>query len=367
MMNIIKKIEIALSLIFLFLLLLPLIGLVGEGKVRIEEHNTINLIDLIHRIGKAKYTYGENYAFRDRLIKINGLIKTKLFHISSSQKVLMGMEGWLFLADEKALDNHRNIYGFTDDDVRLWKDVLQFRNDFCRELGCSYYFTISPDKSNIYPEFLPDKFYEPVSDLSRRDSLENLMGEWGIDYINVFDSLICSKGSYPLYYKTDTHWNELGAYYAYLAILDSLRRNYPQIRPGDREPDVIIEGVNGGDLARLMGLDDSLHDNLYHVNSEPHATLFNGDKIDLQMIDVQHVGRLHTKNDSGELGKALIFHDSFGVALIPLLAEHFKEAVFIRSDNFDSDFVDEYKPDIVIQQIVERRLLNWKPDRNEIK
>jgi hypothetical protein len=70
------------------------------------------------------------------------------------------------------------------------------------------------------------------------------------------------------------------------------------------------------------------------------------------------------KVDYGRLPKAVVMHDSFMTALYPFLAENFQETTFhwIYGDINPKPIV-EHKPDIVIQEIVERAMpqLNKNP------
>ncbi len=59
--------------------------------------------------------------------------------------------------------------------------------------------------------------------------------------------------------------------------------------------------------------------------------------------------------------RAIVFHDSFGVALEPFLSEHFKEVIYfwnILSINILSQkkLIEDFQPDVVIEERVERGL-----------
>jgi hypothetical protein len=57
------------------------------------------------------------------------------------------------------------------------------------------------------------------------------------------------------------------------------------------------------------------------------------------------------------LPRLVMFHDSFGTALKPFLAEHFSRAVYDFSPmTFDQSILEREKPDLVIQEITERYL-----------
>ena len=70
-----------------------------------------------------------------------------------------------------------------------------------------------------------------------------------------------------------------------------------------------------------------------------------------------------TQADSAK-PRLLMFHDSFGVYLRPLLAEHFSQSTFIWTEHYDPALVAKVKPDIVVQEVMELFIPNLiYPDR----
>ena len=59
--------------------------------------------------------------------------------------------------------------------------------------------------------------------------------------------------------------------------------------------------------------------------------------------------------------KAIIYHDSFGGGLKPYLSLHFSNSLFLhkgsqQNDLFSYAFIDQFDPDVIIIEIVERDL-----------
>ena len=63
----------------------------------------------------------------------------------------------------------------------------------------------------------------------------------------------------------------------------------------------------------------------------------------------------HTHNLNAS-GKALVFRDSFAENWYPLLGLHFKEVVYVRDYNWDWLLIEREKPNVVIDEILERFL-----------
>ena len=62
------------------------------------------------------------------------------------------------------------------------------------------------------------------------------------------------------------------------------------------------------------------------------------------------------------LPRAVMFHDSFALNLAPLIAEKFQRIVFLSEYEFDLQVIDKERPDVVIQEMVERQLMAPLPD-----
>jgi len=60
--------------------------------------------------------------------------------------------------------------------------------------------------------------------------------------------------------------------------------------------------------------------------------------------------------DKPGLPRAVMLRDSMAIALIPLLSENFSRIVYVSSRTLDRDLIEREKPDIVIEELVERSL-----------
>ena len=56
-----------------------------------------------------------------------------------------------------------------------------------------------------------------------------------------------------------------------------------------------------------------------------------------------------------------MFRDSYATWLIPLLSEHFSRVRYTWQYTFDKEIVERENPDVVIQEMVERVLMEPRP------
>jgi len=57
------------------------------------------------------------------------------------------------------------------------------------------------------------------------------------------------------------------------------------------------------------------------------------------------------------LPRAVVYRDSMAIPLIPLLSENFSRVACVWSQRIDPAFIAREKPDVVIEEMVERALL----------
>src|SRR4030095_7032600 len=57
-----------------------------------------------------------------------------------------------------------------------------------------------------------------------------------------------------------------------------------------------------------------------------------------------------------ELPRAVVYRDSMGIPLIPLLSENFSRVAYVESRYFDPAVIRRERPDVVVDQMVERAM-----------
>ena len=347
--------------IFVFIIGFPLIGHMvaifssNNPGIGIPEFNLNSTYSYL--INDYPTYFNENFGYRDTLIYIHSLIKYKFFKVSSTDDVELGKSDWLFLRNHgfNFLDYYRNKNLFSEQELEEWKNIFQKRQDWLSTRGIDYYVVIAPNKSTIYPEYVNPK-YNKVHPKSKLDQLIKYLDENSdITIIDLSERLLKYKQKNQLYFRNDTHWNSLGAYVAYTQIIDFLKIKYPNLKSLSLDNDVnISEEKYKGDLSRMLGLEDEwIEDTNIITIKNPNAIISHNDG-----------SQFSTKVKNANLPKMVMFRDSFAALLQPFLSENFSHATYIFQDNFDTVFIGKEKPDIVIQQFVERKLSLPPPKDN---
>jgi hypothetical protein len=306
--------------------------------------------------------FADRFGGREALLRLHNRARVRLFGVPAAANVAIGRDGWLYFLGEDGTALDRYYRGTLPvPDAQLQAVVAEFkrRNAFLAAHGIEYVLTIAPDKSTIYPENLPDW----ATRLTARTPLDRLVDAIAADgslrFVDVRAALRSAKARERVYFATDSHWNLLGAAVAYRAIMRevtaALAPRRVQIAPAALPPYVRGVDVYHGDLARLTGDPDPFGEPDYAPLSKVLAA---PQSRCARRTDVEQASGFEWYAcDRAGLPRAIVYRDSMAIPLIPLLAENFSRSVYVSSRHLDPELVLRERPDIVIEELVERALL----------
>jgi len=287
----------------------------------------------------------DHFGMRDLLIHAHATMQVKLWKRSPVASELIGLDGWLFHDHHGLIDDFRGLRLYTEDELRTIKRNMERERDIMRAHGAPYFILIGPNKSTIYPEYLPHtvRRYRAVT---RFDQMADYLRQHSdINLIDIRPALRQAKTSYPVYYKTDLHWNNFGGFVAYREIMRQLSHVYPRVTPLSMEDMQIAVVTNKG----------------YGSDSYAMNTPGMWEDYAITVIPRYAAGTNHYR-----IPKLLIFSDSFIAAVMPLLRHDFDNIVV--QDNHrrgttgwrdhDSQVVEREKPDVVLYESAEY-VQNW--------
>ncbi|MBM6823124.1 hypothetical protein H5986_10705 [Fusobacterium mortiferum] len=173
--------------------------------------------------------------------------------------------------------------------------------------------------------------------------------------------LLSFKTKSLLYWKTDTHWNEYGGLIGYTSLVSEIQKDFPDIEIiSENKLDFREETRATGDLLNMLSIENKQYENVYYM--VPHLKL-------RKFVYEKNEGVKGVITKSEKKYKVLVFRDSFTDAMLPYLSETFGEVEYIWNHNFNSyqDKIREYKPDIVIHEVVERYIDVLKIDTPKLE
>lgn len=191
----------------------------------------------------------------------------------------------------------------------------------------------------------------------------------GIHALNIYDNLKKHNAEY-IYFHTDHHWTQLGAYYAYevfcqekgftphkletfetmefenfLGTFYSSSNQSPELASN---PDTVVTYVPNSTNTMTMYMQDGqvlewnvIYDVSEYANTELYATFVGGDRP-----------LSYTHNESITDGSAvMVIKDSYGNAFIPWLVDHY-EYVYWVDYRYTSNTISQMVEDYGIQDVI---------------
>lgn len=255
-----------------------------------------------------------------------------------STEVLLGKDNWLFYkttSDGNPIADYQGTNHYDEDTLKVTAQNLMHVRNTIESYGTEFIVMSIPNKETVYSEYMPDTIVQLNSESKTDLLLDYLEENTNLTIIDAKPALLAEKGSYQLYRKTDTHFNEIGSFIATQTLKKSVDGNCEALE--DVKFDIIGEDC-AGDLAQLCNMED----------------IFNYDTI--YTIDPASV-TVSLKSDK----KILFIGDSFGLEMENVMSNYFAEVDFVNVWSFDMDLISQYQPDIVVWESVERYTdrFNW--------
>lgn len=223
--------------------------------------------------------------------------------------------------------------------------------DFYAKRGIKYVIFVAPNKENIYSEFMPERMQRiRKSDVSRMDkAVEYLKKHTKAEIVNAKPAMVKAKSvvAQNLYFKKDTHWNNVGGYVGFEQLAAALRRQGAKVSA----PSVTRLHISKGTL-RDMDMEAGAKEWTYEVGYR--ETLNSSCAVD----EKNELISICRTPGTGNPQKLLVWTDSFAAALQPYLNRSFGTVFYstagLKKLSEIEKIVDETKPDLVVDELVER-------------
>ena len=287
----------------------------------------------------------DHFGLRQAMIRAHKDL-TKSMLVMGSDSVLVGRDGRMFYLGEEAV---RQSAGLVVRDQRVADAVdliAAMRDDLARS-GIRFLVAPPPNAATVYQDDLPDW----AQNRGRRTEYDLFLvglAARNVKAIDLRPVMAEARSEGPAYFRHDTHWTALGALMAYNAVVEA------DGRPGWRlDPATALSSSSphrGGDLARLLGVQDSV------TEEAEELMLPQGEKT---LLTAGPYGDY--VETSGRPGPTvMIIGDSFTAAhLEPMLLQHAGRVVWLASQHcgFDWAAVQRFRPDEVWWMPNERFLI----------
>lgn len=313
--------------------------------------------------------YGDHFGFRTQLIRWEHAWKRNLFHESSFPTVLLGKDDWLFYSGGQLVENGPAAVQFESRQLKEWQTLLESRRDWLASQGIRYVFVVPPDKHQIYPECLPEWMVKSNSATKLDQLIHYMKANSTVEILDLRPALLQAKKIRRTYLLTDTHWNQYGAFIGYQELIRTLGHDFPGMEPlSFKAFNLGFNEQSAGDLAVMLGQDQAKERDCpalfprpplqpLRVNQEPELL---GKKWNQGMEPV-------VTENANQTGKAIVFRDSFAIAWIPFIGNNFNRVIYLWQQNFDRKFIEQEKPKVVIEEVVNRFFETMNPQQLKIE
>lgn len=298
--------------------------------------------------------FGDRIGLRYPLLKLGSEISVAVWQPRVFRDTIFGRYPWLFSSDDESrhaalMADLRGRLRFDDETAARFDGWLRTAHDRLAACGKMALVMVAPNKQSIYPE--------QVNDLARTyprtrldDLLQRLSPAARSMIVDPRPGLRAAKANdpVPLFLRTDSHWNGLGAFRAYQTIVQALAGSSaidrPELATLDNY-DIEVEPFEGGDMAV----------NVLHLPWH-----FADDKVTLRAkkmpppITMTKDGQHWIYANPEGKGRLLLLGDSFAPPLAALLAGHFREVDLRLKQIWPVPL--ESNADVILVEIVERHL-----------
>ena len=296
-----------------------------------------------------------DYNFHFCEAKVINTKKTEEDKIIVASEVVVGKDGWLFYDPHNNNDDIRADYLgtnlFTNEQLNYYLDKLLVIKAKLAVKGIDFCIFLAPNKNRIYSEYYPDYLGEMNFNYRLKQFADFITMNSDIIVVYPYDEMFYTKEHLPskiLYHKYDTHWNALGGYVGAYSLLKVLGIDIPNIH------NISINEIDGKyyDLLNINGKSNKNYKDIdYYITyeKEPDSSsyVFKDDSI-----------AAYASNTPVNDKRILMCIDSYFAAMSRPMSSVCNNIVSIMFPDFEEHYIDEYKPDVFVVEILERTLKN---------
>ena len=368
----IKVINIIFTIIFCILLIIPVSKI--DMSVRSSKENRYlskfpSKISLDIVWGKEFNNWiSDRFNMRGQLLKLNTLYSCvpNIYYCINKKIVIDKRNNVVFNNGILKKDNYPFI---TIYDFKTIEGIKYF-NDWCKQRNIKLYILLAPPREDFIKYNVPAKFNRHIIDKTGM-IIKNVKTVSDTKIIYPYNEMMDMNNETPVYFKTDHHWTQTGAYVGYVELIKAIQKDFPDVKIADRSKFNIVSNknvrsvfnsrYNSGSLIRNSYLPDFYVKQLLdtdYLYYEPKESLkvFTYEKVSTayDKSDMTYDAIFKNDNIGASDRKVMLIGNSFLGNLLIFLPYSFKRLFSLADNNrslkFDTyaPIIETYKPDIII-------------------
>ena len=311
--------------------------------------------------------FNDSTGFREPMIKLyislsNSKWLNKVRYKEGTNVFLYGEDGHIYFADTNGwlISKFQGKPFLSDNELIDFSNRIEMINKYLAPQGIPLLFMICPDKETIYPEFYPKSIIKGAEPNQLEVFTNYLKKNTNAVVFNISNGLFSQKENFLLYPKLDTladapydaaHYNQIAAFFGYQELMKYINIYFPQMNAFELS-DVVIRHEDYGPNVKL---------NPENITSmELDKTFFSN--INLDRPYLSHINAAY-QNNNKNLPVLLFLRDSYTYFnyIEQYIPQHFGKSILLHNPNikYIKEYLDFFKPDIVIIESGERGLINF--------
>jgi len=354
--------------VFMAMLSLPLIFVdLSPDRVSVQENRMLakrpELADIKHHpetfIREFDAWFKDSTGFRDRLVTLYNDAMSKnrwlrsVRYFDGQYISVIGEEGHIYYVGEGLLRHIEKFQGkqfLTDDQLANMATKLDEVKIYLDSKSIPLIVMFCTDKETIYPEFFPKSIKRGPEPIQLDVITGYLREHTTVDVFNIRQALLAEKSNFILYNVSsgDTgHYNEIGAFFTYRELMRHINIYLPEIVPYE------IADV-------YMNYDENEITNVSLMAGTSYRKLASSFFDDVNVVRPFSWENGAYENEKHDSSVILFLSDSYSAEqyIGKYFANHFGKAIFINYRDIEhiEEYIDRYKPDIVVFESAEREL-----------
>ncbi len=213
--------------VFFLILFYPLIFMSKENISKQENRTLEKLPSFVDTQGfntkfgqQFENYFLDHFGGREKFILLYYRLLRQITHKTENKYAFMTESGWIF--DKFQIKTFSS--GISDNTIKSIKQTLLELNIWSNLHQIKTYLLIVPEKENL---LLPDSYYTPPSP----DKVNILLSQLSDSPITILypKKLYEMKYADYTFFHTDHHWSEFGAFLAYEALMEIMKKDFPKI------------------------------------------------------------------------------------------------------------------------------------------
>lgn len=224
-----NKTDLIFMLVVLFCMSAPTLFIRKDGNLGAENRSLATFPDLFTN-GKLNNNVGQeinawmsdHFPLREGIIKVFNDRQLLNNYIKINDVLLNMQTKWIFWG---TVSKDTVISPAVKDDIIA--NSKKF-SDLAEENGFKLYVLLAPNREGLYYD-VSAPYTKNISRELYNGAVKELQSEVHYPLLFPWDEMMAAKGKDYVYFKSDHHWTERGAYVSYQALMKRIKEDFPDI------------------------------------------------------------------------------------------------------------------------------------------